>query len=137
MEFICDKCNARLEKTGDLLLKGCTNCGSKVFQTISSDDDLIQEGTVLPRVYREKMDEYSKKYKIVPRIITNTKEVEEEEEESEQLAKDNIPAVKLRRKGVYDVNLESLFRDKKSDPIILSGKTGVYRIEILPTGKKE
>jgi len=86
----------------------------------------------IPRVYREKMDEYSKKYKIVPRVVTDTKE-----DESEQLAKDNIPAVKLKRKGVYEVNLESLFRDKKSDPIILSGKTGVYRIEILPTGKKE
>ncbi|MHA1243835.1 MAG: OapC/ArvC family zinc-ribbon domain-containing protein [Candidatus Heimdallarchaeota archaeon] len=132
MEFICDKCNARLEKTGDLLLKGCTSCGSKVFKTISSDEDLIQEGPPIPRVYREKMDEYSKKYKIVPRVVTDTKE-----DESEQLAKDNIPAVKLKRKGVYEVNLESLFRDKKSDPIILSGKTGVYRIEILPTGKKE
>ncbi|MHA1187776.1 MAG: OapC/ArvC family zinc-ribbon domain-containing protein [Candidatus Heimdallarchaeota archaeon] len=132
MEFICDKCNARLEKTGDLLLKGCTSCGSKVFKTISSDEDLIQEGSPIPRVYREKMDEYSKKYKIVPRVVTDTKE-----DESEQLAKDNIPAVKLKRKGVYEVNLESLFRDKKSDPIILSGKTGVYRIEILPTGKKE
>ncbi|MHA1440345.1 MAG: OapC/ArvC family zinc-ribbon domain-containing protein [Candidatus Heimdallarchaeota archaeon] len=132
MEFICDKCNARLEKTGDLLLKGCTSCGSKVFKTISSDEDLIQKGPPIPRVYREKMDEYSKKYKIVPRVVTDTKE-----DESEQLAKDNIPAVKLKRKGVYEVNLESLFRDKKSDPIILSGKTGVYRIEILPTGKKE
>ena len=132
MEFICDKCNARLEKTGDLLLKGCTSCGSKVFKTISSDEDLIQEGPPISRVYREKLDEYSKKYKIVPRVVTDTKE-----DESEQLAKDNIPAVKLKRKGVYEVNLESLFRDKKSDPIILSGKTGVYRIEILPTGKKE
>jgi len=132
MEFICDKCNARLEKTGDLLLKGCTSCGSKVFKTISSDEDLIQEGPSISREYREKLDEYSKKYKIVPRIVTDTKE-----DESEQLAKDNIPAVKLKRKGVYEVNLESLFRDKKSDPIILSGKTGVYRIEILPTGKKE
>jgi len=132
MEFICDKCNARLEKTGDLLLKGCTSCGSKVFKTISSDEDLIQEGPPISREYREKLDEYSKKYKIVPRIVTDTKE-----KESEQLAKDNIPAVKLKRKGVYEVNLESLFRDKKSDPIILSGKTGIYRIEILPTGKKE
>jgi len=132
MEFICDKCNAQLEKTGDILLKGCTNCGSKVFKTISSIDDLSQESTIIPRVYREKMDEYSKTFKIVPRVKTDI-----EVEESEQLAKDNIPAIKLRRKGVYDVNLESLFRDKKSDPIILSGKTGVYRIEILPTGKKE
>ena len=132
MEFIYDKCNARLEKTGDLLLKGCTSCGSKVFKTISSDEDLIQEGPPITREYREKLDEYSKKYKIVPRVVTDTKE-----DASEQLAKDNIPAVKLKRKGVYEVNLESLFRDKKSDPIILSGKTGVYRIEILPTGKKE
>ncbi len=132
MEFICDKCNARLEKTGDLLLKGCTSCGSKVFKTISSDEDLIQEGPPISRMYREKLDEYSKKYKIVPRVVTDTKE-----DESELLAKDNIPAVKLKRKGVYEVNLESLFRDKKSDPIILSGKTGVYRIEIFPTGKKE
>jgi predicted nucleic acid-binding Zn-ribbon protein len=132
MEFICDKCNAQLEKTGDLLLKGCTKCGSKVFKTISSDEDFIQERRLVPRVRHEKLDEYSKKYKIVPRIVTEPKE-----DENEKLAKDNIPAVKLRRKGIYDVNLESLFRDKKSDPIILSGKTGVYRIEILPTGKKE
>ena len=134
MEFICDKCNAQLEKTGDLLLIGCTKCGSKVFKTISSDDDnLGRERTIIPRVPRENLDEYRvKNYQIVPRVITDYKE-----DESEQLAKDNIPAVKLKRKGVYEVNLESLFRDKKSDPIILSGKTGIYRIEILPAGKKE
>ena len=98
-----------------------------------TDDLLKRERTVIPRVHKENVDEYSERtFKIIPRVLK-----EAVEEEKEQLAKDNIPAVKLKRKGVYEVNLESLFRDKKSDPIILSGKTGIYRIEILPVGKKE
>ncbi|MFW9924961.1 MAG: Zn-ribbon containing protein [Candidatus Thorarchaeota archaeon] len=130
MEFICAKCNNTLEKSGDLLVNGCSNCGSKVFKTKIIDGNNTPISTI-PVVKKEKIEEFSvKEYKIVPKLIKD--EVLDEKRKSE-LDEDNIPAIKLREKGIYDVNLDSLFRDKKSDPIILSSKQGIYRIEIFPS----
>ena len=132
MEFICAKCNTTLDKTADLLVEGCFKCGSKVFKTVSTPTEKPAVMRTIPKVQREKIDDYSvTKYEIIPKLIK-----EEEDERTRELEADNIPAVKLRKKGIYDVNLESLFRDKKSDPIILSGKEGIYRIEIVPAKGK-
>ena len=86
----------------------------------------------IPKIFREKVDDYSvTKYEIIPKLIR-----EDEEERTRELEADNIPAIKLRKKGIYDVNLDSLFRDKKSDPIVLSGKQGIYRIEMILAKEK-
>ena len=132
MEFICAKCNATLEKTADLLVEGCKSCGSKVFKTVTTSEKSVIQKTI-PKIQREKIEDYSvTKYEIIPKLIKE----EIEEERTQELEEDNIPAVKLRKKGIYDVNLESLFRDKKSDPIVLSGKQGIYRIEMVPSKGK-
>ena len=133
MEFICGKCKAPLEKTSELLMKGCSKCGSKVFTTKSSPNDKLEPIKTIPKIRREEMDDYiTTRYEIVPKLLERV----EVEEPTESFESDNIPAVKLKKKGVYEVNLESLFRDKKSDPIVLSGKQGIYRIEIVPTKQK-
>ncbi|HUU79573.1 MAG TPA: Zn-ribbon containing protein [candidate division Zixibacteria bacterium] len=130
MEFVCGKCNAPLEKTSELLMKGCSKCGSKVFTTITTTEENQSVLRTIPKVQREQMDEYiTARYEIIPRLIERVPE----EYQTDEIEHDNIPAVKLRKKGIYEVNLDSLFRDKKSDPIVLSGKQGIYRIEIVPS----
>ena len=132
MEFTCAKCNATLEKTTDLLVVGCSKCGSKVFKTITAITEKSAEMKTIPGILREKVEDYSvTKYEIIPKLIK-----EDEEERTRELEADNIPAIKLRKKGIYDVNLDSLFRDKKTDPIVLSGKQGIYRIEMIPPKEK-
>lgn len=133
MEFICAKCNAILEKTADLLVEGCSKCGSKVFKTITTTTEKLTVVKTIPKVLHEKIEDYSvTKYEIIPKLIRE----DAEEERTRELEADNIPAIKLRKRGIYDVNLDSLFRDKKTDPIILSGKQGIYRIEMIPNKEK-
>ena len=138
MDIICAKCNTHLEKSTDLLINGCNKCGSKVFKTeTSSLTDKSEIRITIPKALRENLDEFSTtSFEIVPKIIPQEK-IAKKEDEKDNLDEDNIPAIKLKKKGVYEVNLESLFRDKKSDPIILSGKSGVYRVELLPTTAKK
>lgn len=124
MDFICGRCNKPLKKTPELLIHGCSHCGSKVFKTISSKDQQNMEGGNSSQQIKEKR-RVTKQYKIIPKMW-------EEETSSDELA-----AINLRKRGVYEVNLESLFRSKEFDPIILSGKEGFYRIEMLPTNKKK
>ncbi len=133
MEFICAKCNANLEKNADLLVVGCSKCGSKVFKTITTNIEKPAVIKTIPKVLRETIEDYSvTKYEIIPKLIRE----DAEEERTRELEADNIPAIKLRKKGIYDVNLDSLFRDKKTDPIVLSGKQGIYRIEMIPAKEK-
>ena len=134
MEFICAKCEKILEKTPNLLISGCSNCGSKVFETKTTEKKDSSIIKTIPKIIPEKLEEYpSFRYEIVPKLIKERDDVER----TRKLSEDHIAAVKLKQKGVYEVNLESLFKGKKSDPIILSGQQGVYRIEILPQKEKE
>lgn len=132
MDFICGKCKQILNKSPELLIRGCPSCGSKVFTTKT---EVLKETTpTIPVVKSENIEQYLvREYRIVPRLLEETSD---EEKRQSELAEDNIPAIKLRKKGIYDVNLDSLFRDKKSDPIILSGKQGIYRIEIFPSEER-
>ncbi len=127
MEFNCAKCNIQLEKTTMLLRYGCPNCGSRVFKTSSLDE----KGRI--QIKSDMQDEgnsYYASYEIIPKIE------KQPDKRMKELEEDHIPSIKLREKGVYQLNIECLFRDKKSDPIILSGKSGIYRVE-LPSTKKE
>ncbi len=129
MEFICAKCNANLEKTANLLTVGCTKCGSRVFKTITTTSEKPAIIKTIPKFLCETIEDYSvTKYEIIPKLIRD----EAGEDRVGELETDNIPAIKLRQKGIYEVNLDSLFRDKKTDPIVLSGRQGIYRIEMIP-----
>ncbi|NHJ87149.1 MAG: hypothetical protein FK734_16920 [Asgard group archaeon] len=130
MDFICAKCDAELDKNSELLLHGCPNCGSKVFKAKSnSSEDAIKR---LQPTSDDKLEEYDRSYGIIPKF---DEEIIVEGQE-ENLESDNIPTIKLKQKGVYEVNIDGLFRDKKSDPIILSGKSGIYKVELIPSNKK-
>ncbi len=135
MDFVCGKCNTRLEKSPTLLSTGCTKCGSKVFKTVaSSASELLKNLRTLPQVKEKTLEESGdKSYEIIPKIIFDNPE----QKRIDDLKDDSIPSVKLKEKGVYEVNIEGLFRNKQSDPIILSGKTGIYRVEFMPQNKKE
>ena len=119
MDFICAKCNTVLKKSSDLLISGCTNCGSKVFKTISPPPPNETRNT---QVSSEK-ELSTPHYEIIPKMWEETEE-------------DNLASIRLRKKGIYEVNIDSLFRSKRSDPIILSGKKGVYKIELLSKKRK-
>ena len=132
MDFVCAKCDKALEKSAELLIKGCPVCGSKVFKTLASSTENSSNAmqimvTKLKEQPEPHMDNQMVKYEIIPKLL----------EEGMETEKDNIASVRLRRRGVYEINIESLFRDKKADPIILSGKPGIYRVEIIPQSKKE
>jgi predicted nucleic acid-binding Zn-ribbon protein len=132
MEFICAKCQTKLEKTAKLLIKGCPHCGSKVFSA-SSPAKKAERQKIEPEVKKESIEkQFSATYQIIPKLLK-----EEQEKQRSALAKDTIPSVKLKQKGIYEVNVDSLFRDKKTDPIILSGKSGIYRVEIVPVNKNK
>ncbi|MBN1328735.1 MAG: hypothetical protein JXA54_04600 [Candidatus Heimdallarchaeota archaeon] len=134
MDFVCGKCNTKLEKSPALLSNGCTKCGSKVFKTITSSSELLRNLRSLPQVRIQTVEESGEKsYEIVPKIIFE----DIEQKRIDDLKDDSIPSVKLKEKGVYEVNIDGLFRNKQSDPIILSGKTGIYRVEFMPQNKKE
>ncbi|NHK31489.1 MAG: hypothetical protein FK730_09070 [Asgard group archaeon] len=127
MEFTCAKCNIKLEKNTMLLRYGCPNCGSRVFKTSpSKNEESIQIKTAL----QDGDGLYTPNYGIIPKVDSHT------DKRVKDLEEDHIPSIKLREKGVYQVNIDCLFRDKKSDPIILSSKSGIYRVE-LPNCKKE
>jgi len=135
MEYICSKCNTKLEKTPNLLATGCTKCGSKVFKIkTATAKEILRTLRTKPQV-RSRQDNESneKKYDIVPRVMVDDIDLKRRMD----LQEDNIPAIKLKEKGVYEVNVNGLFRNKKADPIILSGKTGIYRVEFLPVRKKD
>jgi predicted nucleic acid-binding Zn-ribbon protein len=134
MEFICAKCNTELEKNHALLTNGCHNCGSKVFKTLSTPGTITASTLKAALQIQRKRIEQSDitGFGIVPRLIKE----DVEGERIKDLDDDNIPTIKLKQKGVYEVNIGGLFRDKKSDPIILSGKSGIYKVE-LPGGNKE
>lgn len=128
MDFICGKCNTKMIKTADLLVKGCSNCGSKVFKTQSASASKALEAIrSIPGL--QKVDTEAN-FGIMPEIQ------KEEIQRREDLSEDHIPAIKLKEKGVYEVNIDGLFRNEKNDPVILSGKSGVYRVE-FPGSKKK
>ncbi|NHJ49515.1 MAG: hypothetical protein FK733_17125 [Asgard group archaeon] len=130
MEFICAKCYAELEKTAALLRTGCPKCGSRVFTTSLSSQIKQKIGPSIESGIMQ--NEYSSKFEIIPKVDIS-KAVDDQIVEEE----DHIPAIKLREKGVYEVNIDGLFRDKKSDPVIVSGKPGIYRVELLQGSKEE
>jgi predicted nucleic acid-binding Zn-ribbon protein len=112
-----------LEKTAALLRTGCPNCGSRVFTTSLSSQ--IKQKIVPDTESSIKQNSYSSKFEIMPKVDVS-KLIEDHIDEE-----DHIPSIKLREKGVYEVNIDGLFRDKKSDPVIVSGKPGIYRVELL------
>ncbi len=135
MEFICAKCNAKLEKDHTLLTNGCYKCGSKVFKTLSTPGT-ITASTIKAalKIQRDRMEQHDTTgFGFVPRLIKE----DVEGERIKDLDEDNIPTIKLKQKGVYEVNIGGLFRDKKSDPIILSGKSGIYKVELASGNNKE
>ncbi|MEA2071433.1 MAG: Zn-ribbon containing protein [Asgard group archaeon] len=131
MDFICGKCNKKLEKSPLLLIKGCPYCGSKVFKTIKAPGE--QQSIKIHHEKRESSDSEESlvsQYEIIPKLV-------KQKDEQEPSQEDVIPAIQLREKGIYDVNLDSLFQGEKADPIVLSSRQGVYRVEILPVEKKK
>ncbi|MCF2142721.1 MAG: Zn-ribbon domain-containing protein [Candidatus Heimdallarchaeota archaeon] len=132
MDFICAKCHQKLEKDPTLIANGCQNCGSKVFITKTSLEEKRRE-TCYPKT-KESPEEEKEKWVIKPIVL---KESPAERKRKEDLMADNLPAIKLREKGVYEVNIDGLFRGDKLDPIILSGKPGIYRVEFPSKGKNK
>ena len=135
MEFICAKCNTNLEKDHTLLTNGCYKCGSKVFKTLSTPGT-ITASTIKAalKIQRDRNEQYDTTgFGIVPRLLRE----DVEGERIKDLNEDNIPTIKLKQKGVYEVNIAGLFRDKKSDPIILSGKSGIYKVELASGNNNE
>ncbi len=135
MDFTCAKCNTKQEKSPTLLSTGCPKCGSRVFKTTTFRTkaalDVLRG---IPRVETENLDELmTTRYRVFPKII----EQQSDSERKRDLDEDNIPTIKLKEKGVYEVNIDGLFRDKKLDPIILSGKTGIYKVELMLPETKE
>ena len=135
MDFTCAKCNTKQEKSPTLLSTGCPKCGSRVFKTTTLRTraalDVLR---TIPRVETENIDEFmTTRYKVIPKVVDQ----KSDHERKQDLDEDSIPTIKLKEKGVYEVNIEGLFRDKKSDPIILSGKTGIYKVELMASDKKE
>ena len=135
MEFICAKCNTELEKNHELLTSGCHKCGSKVFKTLSTPGTITASTLKAAlKIQRERIEQSDiTGFGIVPRLIKE----DVEGERIKNLDDDNIPTIKLKQKGVYEVNIGGLFRDKKSDPIILSGKSGIYKVELSSGNNKE
>ncbi|MHA1629803.1 MAG: OapC/ArvC family zinc-ribbon domain-containing protein [Candidatus Heimdallarchaeota archaeon] len=131
MDFICAKCHQKLEKDPTLIANGCQNCGSKVFITRKSLEEKSIEA-YYPK--NKESQEREEKWVIKPIVL---KESAEERKRKEDLRADNLPAIKLREKGVYEVNINGLFRGDKLDPIILSGKPGIYRVEFPSKGKNK
>ncbi|MGC9777904.1 MAG: hypothetical protein HZR80_01515 [Candidatus Heimdallarchaeota archaeon] len=135
MDFTCAKCNTKQEKSPTLLSTGCPKCGSRVFKTTTlRTKAALDVLRTIPRVETENLDELmTTRYRVFPKVI----EQKSDSERKRDLDEDSIPTIKLKEKGVYEVNIEGLFRDKKSDPIILSGKTGIYKVEMMLPEKKE
>jgi len=132
MDFICAKCHQKLEKDSAILAKGCHHCGSKVFITRKTSN-AIMERTTSQRDHELLIDKDNGKVLIRPLVLDDHSQ---EEKRKEELMADHLPAVKLREKGVYEVNINGLFRGSKTDPIILSGRPGIYRVEFLQKRKK-
>ena len=107
---ICAICEKDIILSSDLLLKGCSNCGSFKFKT-------FKEGSI-------KFQDEKELDIIVEKEVDNT-DIQE-----------GLESVRLTSEGVFEVDLEKLLKESgKEKPIISRDKDGSYFIRF--TTKEE
>ncbi|MBS7287907.1 MAG: hypothetical protein KIH01_03980 [Candidatus Freyarchaeota archaeon] len=97
---VCAACGERIPREHNEL--SCPACGSNVFR-------LVRE---VKREEREERREEKKEEKLL--LATQSKG-------------DRVETVKILRRGVFEIDLEALF---KGAPLIISDREGAYRIPI-------
>lgn len=122
MPHQCVKCGSLHEDTSNAILKGCTDCGSKLFFYVKSKD-------------------LEKAKKQIYELSDNDKEQIEEDVLDiigEDYDKDlpvvlDIESINILKPGKYELDLVSLF--KKKQPLIYKLEDGKYVVDVAQTFK--
>lgn len=119
----CVKCGTMHGDASDAILKGCTNCGAKLFFFVKSD--------LLEKAKQRKFD-------------LSVKEREQMEEDVYDIIGDDIDrdlpvvldieSINVLKPGKYELDLVNLF--KKKQPVIYRLEDGKYVIDLIESFKK-
>jgi predicted nucleic acid-binding Zn-ribbon protein len=146
MPHICTRCSNVFD-SGEDILKGCPNCGSKKFMFVKkkpqdSKEQMRQSEQIITRAMG---------VRVPPRMRDKESTAEERLDEAPQLEEDNhlednhrsdgqvrsqektLESVKITAPGTYELNLPSLF---ERDELIMAVKEGTYFIDLASVFKK-
>ncbi|MDD2755951.1 MAG: Zn-ribbon domain-containing protein [Methanothrix sp.] len=156
MPHICTRCSNVFD-SGEDILKGCPNCGSKKFMFVKKkpldckeqmrqSEQIITRamGVRVPPRMREKepvaieakeemMQAMQESFSVAPLPptlhIPSKKKLDEEHQSQEK----TLESVKITAPGTYELNLPSLF---ERDELIMAVKEGTYFIDLASVFKK-
>ena len=114
MPHQCLNCSSVYDSTDEAILKGCPNCGRKLFLYIKKKPEKNEETVELSR--REK--------EIVMKEVEE--KIEEEELDSPIFLK--LENIKVLAQGKYEIDINQLL--KKEKPLIYKVEDGTYVIDL-------
>jgi hypothetical protein len=123
MPHQCVKCGEIYEDGTKVILKGCPNCGGKMFFFIKKDALKKKKKIINDLTKKEKQQIENDVYDIIGQEIDKDKPVVLD-----------IESISILKPGKYELDLVNLF--KKKQPLIYKLEDGKYMIDLLETFQK-
>ncbi|MEM7825780.1 MAG: Zn-ribbon containing protein [Candidatus Aenigmatarchaeota archaeon] len=118
----CVRCGEVFQDNDESILRGCTRCGSIFFLYLKTQEDTQQ----LEEIKKE-LEE--KKTTLEEEIEKKIKEIKEERKAEKRVRrpKFGIETIRIRKEGVYEINLDALMKKR---PLIILEKGRVYFVHL-------
>lgn len=113
MPHQCLKCDKIFDNTSDVIIKGCTNCGNKLFLYVKS----------LPKENESIEISTNQKNLILKEIETA---IETKDPEAPVILK--LENIKVLAPGKYEIDINQLM--KKEKPVVYKVQDGTYVIDL-------
>ncbi|HIK01720.1 TPA: hypothetical protein H1008_01260 [archaeon] len=115
----CLKCGERFEEDDVPIVSGCS-CGGRMFLLVRSEEDEERADEIY-----EELSEKIEEIKELPE--TQEKKSEKSPDKETEKPKFGIETIKIKRPGVYEINIEALMKGK---PIVVRQQEGSFIISL-------
>lgn len=124
MPHQCVKCGTFYEDGSDEILKGCANCGGKLFFYVKKGKEEI-----LAKKSQVDLSEDDRK-----QIEEDVYDIIGDEIDRDKPVVLDIESVKILKPGQYELDLVHLFQNKQ--PLVYRLEDGKYMVDLIETFKK-
>jgi predicted nucleic acid-binding Zn-ribbon protein len=124
MPHQCVKCGTFYEDGSNEILKGCSNCGGKLFFYVKKGkEEMMKEKKQVELSKEDRAQIEEDVYDIIGNEIDRNKPVVLD-----------IESIKILKPGKYELDLVHLFKDK--EPLVYRLEDGKYMVDLIETFKK-
>ena len=124
MPHQCVKCGTFYEDGSNEILKGCSDCGGKLFFYVKKEKaELMKEAEAVQLSLKDRAQIEEDVYDIIGNEIDRDKPVVLD-----------IESIKILKPGKYELDLVHLFKEKQ--PLVYKLEDGKYMVDLIETFKK-